>query len=325
MLTLIEAGHAPVTEVVMPLDNLGPLAARLGTRIANWTPSRPGDPLDVPQWRTFTSTLHAVLSQRLGADDHVVVIESPQLYRLPWHLALGPSWTCSYAPSWGSLMLRPDAPVARPAVGAVCAPRFGESRAVEAALTASLAASRAEAAAAELVFASADREHADAAALVRILESSDLCTLLCHGMVDTGSASVSLLLSSEGRRPPGDSLAAARSGLAAHRFDWRSATAVSRSPSAIFSAACSSGLNHPAAASRSACSAPCATVACAPWSRRAGTSSPSRCCRSSTAAAPSYCPAARRALPCVRPVWKRNSPAYPDGSPGRWLWKVTGR
>ncbi|WP_330328379.1 tetratricopeptide repeat protein [Streptomyces sp. NBC_00536] len=245
VLTLIEAGHAPVTEVVMPLDNLGPLAARLGTRIANWTPSRPGDPLDVPQWRTFTSTLHAVLSQRLGADDHVVVIESPQLYRLPWHLALGPSWTCSYAPSWGSLMLRPDAPVARPAVGAVCAPRFGESRAVEAALTASLAASRAEAAAAELVFASADREHADAAALVRILESSDLCTLLCHGMVDTGSASVSLLLSSEGRRPPGDSLAAARSGLAAHRFDWRSATAVSRSPSAIFSAACSSGLNHP--------------------------------------------------------------------------------
>ncbi|MFJ7206040.1 hypothetical protein ACIQWR_21190 [Streptomyces sp. NPDC098789] len=243
VLTLIEAGRTPVTEVVMTLDDLGPLAARLGTRIANWTPSRPGDPLDVPQWRTFTSTLHAVLRERLGAADHVVVIESPQLYRLPWHLALGPSWTCSYAPSWGSLMLRPDAAVARPAVGTVRAPRFGESRAVEAALTASLVASRAEAAAAELAFASADGEQADAAALVRILEGSDLCTLLCHGLVDTGSASVSLLLSSEGRLPPGDSLAAARSDPA-HRFDWRSATAVARSPSAIFSAACSSGLNH---------------------------------------------------------------------------------
>ncbi|UQW99199.1 CHAT domain-containing protein [Streptomyces sp. RerS4] len=243
VLTLIEAGRAPVTEVVMPLDNLSPLAARLGTRIANWTPSRPGDPLDVPRWREFTSMLHAVLSERLGATDHVIVIESPQLYRLPWHLALGPSWSCSYAPSWGSLMLRPDVPVVRPAVGTVCAPRFGEAPAVEAALTASLAASRAEAAAAELAFASADREYADAAALVRILESSDLCTLLCHGMVDTGSSSVSLLLAAEERRPPGDSLAAARSGRA-HRFDWRSATAVARSPSTIFSAACSSGLNH---------------------------------------------------------------------------------
>ncbi|MFD7033136.1 hypothetical protein ACFWAR_34440 [Streptomyces sp. NPDC059917] len=243
VLTLIEAGRTPVAEVVMALDDLGPLAARLGTRIANWTPSRPGDPLDVPQWRTFTSALRTVLRERLGSADHVVVIESPQLYRLPWHLALGPSWTCSYAPSWGSLMLRPDAAVARPAVGAVCAPRFGESPPVAAALTASLVASRAEAAAAELAFASADRERADAAALVRILEGCDLCTLLCHGLVDTGSASVSLLLASEGRLPPGDSLAAARSGPA-HRFDWRSATAVARSPRAIFSAACSSGLNH---------------------------------------------------------------------------------
>ncbi|MFG2951018.1 hypothetical protein [Streptomyces adustus] len=243
VLTLIEAGRAPVAEVVMPLDDLGPLAARLRTRIANWTPSRRGDPLDLPQWREFTRTLDVVLRERLGPTDHIVVIESPLLYKLPWHLALGPSWTCSYAPSWGSLMLRPDAPVARPAVGAVCAPRFGESPAVEAALTASLDASRAEAATAGLAFASADREDANAAALVGILEDSDLCTLLCHGMVDTGSASVSLLLAAEGRRPPGDSLAATRSGPA-HRFDWRSATAVTRSPATIFSAACSSGLNH---------------------------------------------------------------------------------
>lgn len=243
VLTINEAGRPPACDVLLPAGDLGPLAARIGTRIANWTPGRHGDPLDVPRWHEFAGRLRAELRARLHPGDHVVVIESADLAPLPWHLALGPSWVFAYAPSWGSMLLRPPPAADRLRVGALAVPRFGESPAVEEALRGSLTASVKDAGHAGLPHAQAEGTRADAEALTGILENTDLCTLLCHGLVNAGTSSVSLLLSADGRLPPGDSVACSRSGLR-HQFDWRRAARAARAPRVILSAACSSGLSH---------------------------------------------------------------------------------
>jgi tetratricopeptide (TPR) repeat protein len=245
LLTVIQAGNPPQTTVLTALEeSLPALAVRLITRISNWTPSRPGDPLDLPAWRRFAEGLRELLSSRLDPSDHVVLIEPPGLTRLPWHLAIAPHWSFSYAPSWGSLLQRPEAAEWRPSIGAVCAPRFGEGITVENALTTSVARNRDEAGQAGLPFTAAVGTGADTRATVAILEACDICTLLCHGLVDPAGSSVALLLSASGRRPLGTSDAAATEQGRAHRFGWREATQVSRAPRVIFSAACSSGLNH---------------------------------------------------------------------------------
>src|SRR5258706_13079396 len=132
------------------------------------------------------------------------------------------------------MLLRPDPAEGQPRVGALCVPRFGESPAVEAGLRGSLAASRADAERAGLVYTEAEGPQADEAALIGILETSDLCTLLCHGLIDAGRSSVSLLLAAEGRLPLGDAIAAARSGLP-HRLDWRTGTRTKPPPRVISS------------------------------------------------------------------------------------------
>jgi hypothetical protein len=243
LLTIIEEGHRPVYDFLLPTDGLSPLAVNLSSRIANWFPGRPGDPLDLPHWHAFASRLRTELRARLHPDDHIVVIESADLDRLPWHLALGPSWVFAYAPSWGSMLLQPPPAGRRPRAGVLSVPRFRESPSVDKALRNSLAASMTDTERAGLAHMHVEGPQADATALIEILENTDLCTLLCHGLVNIDTSSVSLLLSAGGRLPPGDSIACARSGLP-HQFEWRHAARAERAPRVILSAACSSGLNH---------------------------------------------------------------------------------
>ncbi|MEU8079218.1 CHAT domain-containing protein [Catellatospora citrea] len=243
LVTVLEAGSTPRTEVLLTFEGLRPLATRLNTRLERWLPHRPGDPLDEPRWLEIAERLRQRLHGRLTDTDHVVMIE-PTQYRLPWHQAIAPHWTFSYCASWGSLLARPEEPAAFATMGAVCVPTYGESALVRTALTESLRRCEDDARRAGMAFTSAVFEGADAAGVDRVLQEADICSVMCHGLVEQGRSSVTLLLAANGSAPTGDSVAAASPAGRAHLYDWRAATKVEKAPRMILSAACSSGVHH---------------------------------------------------------------------------------
>src|SRR5207249_3702742 len=103
------------------------VALRLRARLFGWAPSRRGDPLDVPQWRRWAEWMVDSLGEHAEPDDHIVIVGNQWTAGLPWHAAIGPTWTVSYAPGWTALMdILAKPPPPRDCIGVLTVPRIGE-------------------------------------------------------------------------------------------------------------------------------------------------------------------------------------------------------
>jgi hypothetical protein len=88
------------------------------------------------------------------------------------------------------------------------------------------------------------REQCDREALLRVLESSSVAKIMCHGFVSAADNVVALTLAHDGRVPVADSMSAAAASNQGNRFDWRDCRQLNRAPNVVLSAACSSGRSH---------------------------------------------------------------------------------
>lgn len=242
MLTRIDPSGQVSTHFLPQLNiDFSALAGTLRKRLFNWSPRRRGDPLDRPGWRRTEEWIVEVLNTYAQTGDHVVVLEHSAMAGLPWHTAIGPHWSISYASGWTALQsLLQSPPPPRNRVGVLTVPRAGEQPEVAAALRASaFKAARLRASA----FAPGEAA-CDLAAFEKAMNECDVTVLLCHGFVNHSEREVALMLAHLGSPPLADSVAASSSLGNAHRLSWRDCTTLTQTARTVFSAACSSGVNH---------------------------------------------------------------------------------
>ncbi|MEW2396342.1 CHAT domain-containing protein [Streptomyces sp. NPDC046862] len=244
ILTRIDASGDVLTYFIPQLSiDYSALAKKLRKRLFDWTPRRRGDPLDRPEWRRTEEWILHVLRSVAQPGDHVVVLQHAATADLPWHAAIGPHWSVSYASGWTALqsfLRSPEPPRGR--IGVLTVPRTGEDIEVATALRASAAR-----AAVLAPGALAPSEAAcDLAAFRTVMNECDVAVLLCHGFVNPSEREVALSLSHLGKLPLANSVAASSSLGNVHRLSWRECTSLPRASRTVFSAACSSGVSHPA-------------------------------------------------------------------------------
>jgi tetratricopeptide (TPR) repeat protein len=214
---------------------------RVRSRLANWHDGRDGDPLDLPAWQEAATWIREFLNAaEAGQRPHVVFMEYPHMAGAPWHTALGPKWTASYASSWSEIFDIAGRQQHRPGrdIGVVHVPRFNEPRSIRDALTASVERTLRNYRRRGTVRHRAP-EGCDRDWLRGLLRDADIVKILCHGFVSPEENEVCLMLAHEGALPMAGSLASGTLGRQ-HRFGWRDCRDISDSHATIFSAACSS-------------------------------------------------------------------------------------
>jgi tetratricopeptide (TPR) repeat protein len=246
LITIIDADGSVASDSLSIADiDLDALTTKMRNRLRDWTPARPGDPFDLPDWQAMQSWLMAELGHWLGDEAHVVFIEHHRFAGLPWHAAVSDRWTASYAASWGALLALPaDADRTARQLGLALVPRYRESAGVSQALAD--AADRIESIARAHLLAPLRVEGVacDAQALGGLLGAVDVAVLLCHGFVAGDDHEVALMVAHAGALPPAHSVAAGAALARAHRFGWRQCARLEQAPARVFSSACSSSLSH---------------------------------------------------------------------------------
>ncbi|MFF7469883.1 CHAT domain-containing protein [Streptomyces sp. NPDC008092] len=214
---------------------------RVRSRLANWHDGRAGDPLDLSAWQEAAAWIRDFLAAvEVGQEPHVVFMEYPEMPGAPWHTAIGPNWTASYASSWSELLDIANRVPGPPGntIGVVHVPRFHEPQAIRDALTASVEHTLERHGRDRIVHHRASQE-CDRDWLRRLLRDADIVKILCHGLVSPNENEVCLMLAHQGTLPMAGSLAADARGRQ-HRFSWRDCRDITDSHATIFSAACSS-------------------------------------------------------------------------------------
>ncbi|MEV4641168.1 CHAT domain-containing protein [Actinoplanes sp. NPDC049548] len=242
LLTRIGSNGRVATRLLPPIDvEPSGVAVRVRTRLYNWGPRRRGDPLDEPDWRRLAEWLVAALRQHAAPGDHVVIIGNRWTAGLPWHAAVGPAWSVSYAPGWTALIdLISQPPPPRTRIGVLAVPRIGERPEVAGGLRATAAhATRLGIPAFAPPEASCDR-----AAFNRVMRECDIAVLLCHGYTSDTEQEVALMLANHGDLPLAGAVATGSSDGIGHRLSWRDCTRLEHASRTVFSAACSSGVSY---------------------------------------------------------------------------------
>lgn len=237
-------GQAEYTEIAGELD-LFETAEKIGARLDNWHSGRTGQPYETAQWQLMRERFRSVAATLLPDGGHVVILDHAALVGIPFHILLAPNWTVSYASDWIAI----EAAVAanglapsRPKLGVLHAPRSNETVAVRAALRDSAARTRDLATDKALEFDLAEVGAADADAFSRLLATTDLLKVLCHGQVNKEDHQVVLVIDHENTSPPGYSFGVMLETTQGHRFG-RDQLAEQRIASrTIFLGACSGGL-----------------------------------------------------------------------------------
>lgn len=237
-------GQAEYTEIAGELD-LFETAEKIGARLDNWHSGRTGQPYETAQWELMRERFRDIAAALLPDGGHVVILDHAALVGLPFHIALAPDWTVSYASDWtaieAAVAANGSAP-SRPKLGVLHAPRSNETVAVREALRDSAAKTRDLAREKALEFDQAELGAADAGAFRRLLETTDVMKILCHGQVTKEDHQVVLVIDHENTSPPGYSFGVTLETTQGHRFG-RDQLAEQRIASrTIFLGACSGGI-----------------------------------------------------------------------------------
>jgi hypothetical protein len=237
-------GQAQYMGMSADLDLIG-TSKKIGARLDNWYNGRSGYPYEAAQWELVKKELRGIAATLLPDGGHVVIVDHAALSGLPFHIALASEWTVSYAVDWSAIEAAIEAngsAPTRPKLGVLHAPRSNETVAVREALHASAVRMLHLAKDKELEVDQAEPGAADADAFRRLLETTDLMKVLCHGQVTKEDHQVVLVIDHENRSPPGYSFGVALETTRGHRFgrdEFAERRIASRT---IFLGACSGGV-----------------------------------------------------------------------------------
>ena len=245
MLTWRPAGESkPAFTLLDWPEELEPvvLRERLLHRLQGWLLDRPGDPFAVKGWTDFRSWIRAALDDVLPADGHLIVIEHEALSGLPFHVAVAPERSCSYASSWSSLA-RTRAAEGAPftSLGVAMVPAFNDDDRVAEAMHAAGARSGELAATNGLTWAHAFGVACDRAAVERMMRTSDVLFIACHGFLDESHHEVAWVLAHKGGLPGRSGSVTSGAAERVTHFGWRDVETLPHAPRLVLSAACSSG------------------------------------------------------------------------------------
>jgi tetratricopeptide (TPR) repeat protein len=247
LLTILnEKGRVQTCWLDPPELDMPKLRDKIHQRLQTWHLGRAGDPFELPAWQSFETWLRQVLDARLSEGGTLVVIEHSTLSGIPWHVAAAPRWRTSYVPSWSALLRARDTArqVESHVLGLAMVAKFNESQSNVEALEESTVRTERLATSVGWELQSGLREQCDREALLRVLESSSVAKIMCHGFVSAADNVVALTLAHDGRVPVADSMSAAAASNQGNRFDWRDCRQLNRAPNVVLSAACSSGRSH---------------------------------------------------------------------------------
>jgi tetratricopeptide (TPR) repeat protein len=241
--TLIKDGEIKPTAHTSPAY-LAELNEDVESRLVGWRNGRRGEPFDVSNWFDFLDTLRGVVAERLPPGGHVVVIEHASCSSIPFHIALAPEWTCSYAPDWSAVVAAARSSLVRGRLrrfGLVYVPRSNESKTAIKAFESSLSRSQEFFGRLDIPVKEAIETDADSDLVKNIMSEVDVMKIMCHGQLSKTNAEVALLVAHDHRLPPGHAFAASTEAGQKHRLGWRQMSDVNKSAPVIFVGACSSG------------------------------------------------------------------------------------
>lgn len=241
--------HVTATEVVVDSLSAGDfspfeLTRKVTSRLMGWRVGRAGEPFEVPDWAGFQRWLWDNLEPLLPRGGHVIVIDHATLSALPFHIALAPKWTTSYAADWAAVhaaarsALQPHSPQL---VGVACAPRSNESEAVLACWTRSVTRTETFATRQGLETRVSNGVASDRAEVTAMIAVADVAKILCHGQVSRDLGDVGLLVAHGGHLPPGNTFAAQLPESSEHRLGWRELATLPTAAPVVFLGACSGG------------------------------------------------------------------------------------
>lgn len=243
-LTWQPAGEAKTLfQAIDGLDaDLVDLRDRIVNRLQGWVRGRPGDPFEMAGWKAFCAWLQRAIDQALPEPSHLVVIEAEGLEGIPFHVAVAPEWTCSYASSWMSLHAAITAEKAPPRqMGFAMIPAYADDASVAAAMHAAGQSLQALAGRVGLGYDESVGADCDKAALAALLAASDVAFVAGHGYLHEEGNDVAWVLAHQGGLP-GKSGALVQEGESAvNHLSWRDIERLERTPRVVWSAACSSG------------------------------------------------------------------------------------
>jgi tetratricopeptide (TPR) repeat protein len=231
-------------DLPLPPINIRELSEAVECRLTAWHNGRQGEPYSVPEWSKFVDWLHAVIAERLPRGEHVVILEHADCGGIPFHIALGPLWTCSYASDWSAVLAATQSSTNNHKVrqgGLIYVPRQNESGSALGAFQRSMIRQREFFKNHQIPLQEKICEEADAAAVSSVLSSVDVVKIMCHGQISKLEAEVALLVARDGRLPPGHAFAASTEAGRRHRLGWTQLSDVRRAASVAFVGACSSG------------------------------------------------------------------------------------
>ncbi|ANM29757.1 hypothetical protein ABI59_09470 [Acidobacteria bacterium Mor1] len=213
------------------------LQQRILSRLNFWFGSRPGDPFDIPEWQRIRDWL-CKAACAFEPPIHLVVIEHRVGVGIPWHVAIAAHGTCSYAPSWRTLLqIQQNERTAPESLGTMSVPRFGESRPIREALSKSATRTKKWATTTRIDLTTHNDIEGTKDSFRAIMSEMDVAKVACHGYLEEGTLEIALALSSKGALPP------LRGSMTSSdfRLDWKDCQGLSRSSPVVFSSACSSG------------------------------------------------------------------------------------
>jgi len=244
VLTWQPAGEArPLTrQLAAPEVDVFELRDRIVNRLQGWVRGRPGDPFAVKDWAAFREWLRAVVGEAMPEAGHLVVIESQGLEGLPFHVAVAPTWTCSYTSSWISLAesMSLESNAVR-TLSFAMVPAFGDDAKVAGAMASVGESLRGLAGRAELTFDETVGAACDQRALSALLTTSDVAFVACHGFLHPERKEVAWVLAHNGGLPGRTGVLVDSAERRQNHMSWRELEKLERTPQVVVSAACSSG------------------------------------------------------------------------------------
>ncbi|KJL45013.1 CHAT domain protein [Microbacterium trichothecenolyticum] len=217
-------------------EGLDDMAYRLAPRLTFWGSDMSGDVFDVEGWSRLREWAEAVVHEFSLAG--LVIIEHALLAGIPWQAVFGPLCPTTTIPSWGTLSSAPA--WRRPgSIGVVTVPRTGESEDVARSLfEAANALSTLGAKAIDLA-----NERATVDDCLALMASVDLVAMLCHGVRDAESATMTWQISADEALPWTEDLGGAGPGAEFH-LGPREIRGLDKAPVVVLSAACSTGVSR---------------------------------------------------------------------------------
>lgn len=243
LVTIISSNGNLYTKVIeSPSIDLFFLRKKITQRLSVWHSQRPGDPFDFDEWSNLEEWLNNQFNELLKTEDQIIIINHQFLNGIPWHVALSHKWKCSYSPSWRVLLdQNSNFPRDDFHLGIFATERFGDNQKVTESIHNSVTKTKRWASKNGFRKRIIEKELADKNSFSKLMMDCDIVKIICHGYAAPGDLEIAFIVSANNALSP-LLLSRIKGGNNSNLLSWKEMQALSDSPSIIFSAACSTGI-----------------------------------------------------------------------------------